>query len=156
MPYIKNLATLGIDATLRLVDPVQFRARRDDYDFDVAIQRFNFSSTPGDSLRTFFTSQAAAIKGSQNLSGMADPVIDALVEKVIAAGTRAELNTACRALDRVIRAGRYWVPQWYKATHWIAYWDVFNRPPTKPRYSRGAPETWWYDAEKAAKLDRAG
>jgi microcin C transport system substrate-binding protein len=156
MPYIKNLATLGIDATLRLVDPVQFRARRDDYDFDVAIQRFNFSSTPGDSLRTFFTSQAAAIKGSQNLSGMADPVIDALVEKVIAAGTRAELNTACRALDRVIRAGRYWVPQWYKATHWIAYWDVFNRPPTKPRYSRGVPETWWYDAEKAAKLDRAG
>ncbi|MGE0752559.1 MAG: extracellular solute-binding protein [Variibacter sp.] len=156
MPYIKNLATLGIDATLRLVDPVQFRARRDDYDFDVAIQRFNFSSTPGDSLRTFFTSQAAAIKGSQNLSGMADPVIDALVEKVIAAGTRAKLNTACRALDRVIRAGRYWVPQWYKATHWIAYWDVFNRPPTKPRYSRGVPETWWYDAEKAAKLERAG
>jgi microcin C transport system substrate-binding protein len=156
MPYIKNLATLGIDATLRIVDPVQFRARRDDYDFDVAIQRFNFSSTPGDSLRTFFTSQAAAIKGSQNLSGMADPVIDALVEKVIAADNRAALNTACRALDRVIRAGRYWVPQWYKATHWIAYWDVFGCPPKKPRYSRGVPETWWYDAEKAAKVERAG
>ncbi|MBN8959401.1 MAG: ABC transporter substrate-binding protein [Rhizobiales bacterium] len=156
MPYIKNLATLGIDATLRIVDPVQFRARRDDYDFDVAIQRFNFSSTPGDSLRTFFTSQAAAIKGSQNLSGMADPVIDALVEKVIGADSRAALNTACRALDRVIRAGRYWVPQWYKATHWIAYWDVFGRPPKKPRYSRGVPETWWYDVEKAAKVERAG
>ncbi|MGD9844993.1 MAG: extracellular solute-binding protein [Variibacter sp.] len=156
MPYIKNLATLGIDATLRIVDPVQFRARRNDYDFDVAIQRFNFSSTPGDSLRTFFTSQAAAIKGAQNLSGMADPVIDALVEKVIAADSRAALNAACRALDRVIRAGRYWVPQWFKATHWIAYWDVFGRPPKKPRYSRGIPETWWYDAGKAAKVERAG
>jgi microcin C transport system substrate-binding protein len=156
MPYIKNLGTLGIEATLRIVDPVQFRARRDDFDFDVAIQRFNFSATPGDSLRTFFTSQAAALKGSQNLAGIADPVVDALVERVIAATSRAELTVACRALDRVIRAGRYWVPQWYKASHWIAYWDVFGRPATKPRYSRGIPETWWYDAEKAAKLERAG
>ena len=64
--------------------------------------------------------------------------------------------TACRALDRVIRAGRYWVPHWYKASHWIAYWDVFGRPPEKPRYARGVPETWWYDRDKAAKLERPG
>jgi len=152
MPFIKNLATLGIDATLRIVDPVQYRARVDDFDFDLTVQRFSFSSTPGDSLRTFFTSQAAATKGSQNLAGMADPVIDALVDKIIGAATREELTAACKALDRLIRAGRYWIPHWYKASHWIAYWDMFARPATKPRYGRGIPETWWYDREKAAKL----
>jgi microcin C transport system substrate-binding protein len=64
--------------------------------------------------------------------------------------------TACKALDRVIRAGRYWVPHWYKASHWIAYWDVFGRPPTKPRYARGIPETWWFDRDRAAKTQRTG
>ena len=52
----------------------------------------------------------------------------------------------------MIRAGRYWIPHWYKASHWIAYWDMFGRPATKPRYARGVLETWWYDPEKAAKL----
>jgi microcin C transport system substrate-binding protein len=156
MPYIKNLATLGIDASLRIVDPVQFRKRVDDFDFDLTVQRFSFSATPGDALRSYFTSQAAAIKGSQNLAGIADPAIDALVDRIIAAATRQELTIACRALDRVIRAGRYWVPHWYKASHWIAYWDVFGRPPNKPRYARGIPATWWYDRDKAAKLERAG
>lgn len=156
MPFIKNLATIGIDASLRIVDPVQYRRRVDEFDFDITVQRFNFSTTPGDSLRTYFTSQAAAIKGSQNLAGMADPAIDTLVEKIIAANTRAALVIACRALDRVIRANRYWIPHWYKATHWLAYWDMFGRPPTKPRYARGVPETWWHDTAKAAKLDRPG
>ncbi len=64
--------------------------------------------------------------------------------------------TACRALDRVIRAGRYWIPHWYKPSHWIAYWDVFGRPPTQPRYFRGIPETWWYDRDKAAKIAAGG
>jgi microcin C transport system substrate-binding protein len=156
MPYIKNLGVLGIDATLRVVDPVQYRARLDDFDFDLCVQRFSFSTTPGDSLRSFFSSQAAATRGSQNLAGIADPAIDSLIETIIAAQTRPELVTACRALDRVIRAGRYWVPHWYKASHWIAYWDTFGRPKEKPRYARGIPETWWYDAEKAAKLERRG
>jgi microcin C transport system substrate-binding protein len=156
MPFIKNLATIGIDATLRVVDPVQYRARVNDFDFDVTVQRFGFSTIPGDSLRSFFSSQAAALKGSQNLAGMADPVVDELIDKIIAAETRAELVTACKVLDRVIRAGRYWIPHWYKASHWIAYWDSFGRPPTKPRFSRGVLETWWSDREKAAKTDRAG
>ncbi|HZP77871.1 MAG TPA: extracellular solute-binding protein [Pseudolabrys sp.] len=152
MPYIKNLKTLGIDATVRSVDPVQYRKRVDDFDFDITVERMGFTSTPGDELRTYFSSQSAALKGSQNLAGIADPVIDALIEIIIAAKTRAELVTACRVLDRVIRAGRYWIPHWYKASHWIAYWDVFGRPPKQPRYFRGIPETWWYDAAKAAKL----
>jgi microcin C transport system substrate-binding protein len=156
MPYIKNLATLGFDATLRLVDPVQYRARVDDFDFDLAITRFTMASTPGDELRNKCSSQAAATKGSHNLAGMADPVIDALVDKIIAANSRPELVVACRALDRVMRAGRYWVPQWYKANYRIAYWDVFGRPPRQPRYFRGIPDTWWHDPDKSAKLGQAG
>ena len=156
MPYIKNLGVLGIEASVRMVDPVQFRKRVDDFDFDLVVQRFSFSSTPGDSLRSYFSSQAAALKGSQNLAGVADPVVDALIERIIAVDSRAALVTACRALDRVIRAGRYWVPHWYKATHWLAFWDVFGRPPEKPRYGRGIPETWWYDAGKAARPEQRG
>jgi microcin C transport system substrate-binding protein len=156
MPFIKNLAVLGIDATLRIVDPVQYRARRDGFDFDITVDRFGFSATPGDSLRSFFSSQAAALKGSNNLAGMADPAIDALIDDVIAAPTRPALETACRALDRVIRAGHYWIPHWYKPSHWIAYWDVFGRPASQPRYFRGIPETWWYDRDKAARIRQKG
>jgi len=154
MPFIKNLRTLGIEANLRIVDPVQYRKRVDDFDFDLTVQRFSLSSTPGDALRNYFSSQAAAMRGSQNLAGISDPVIDALIDKIIAADSRTSLTTACRALDRVIRTGRYWVPHWYKTSHWLAYWDVFGRPATKPRYARGIPETWWYDREKAAKIDQ--
>ena len=154
--YIKTLGTLGIEATLRVVDPVQYRARVDAFDFDITVTRFSFSETPGDSLRGYFTSQAAATKGSQNHAGISDPVVDALVDIAIAAKTREELVTACRALDRVIRAGRYWVPHWYKGSHWIAYWDVFARPAAKPRYSRGIPSTWWTDKDKAAKPEQRG
>jgi microcin C transport system substrate-binding protein len=156
MLYVKNLGILGIEATVRLVDPVQYRKRVDDFDFDLTVQRFSFSSTPGDSLRNYFTSQAAAIKGSQNLAGIADPVVDALVDKIIAADTRPALTTACQALDRVIRAGRYWIPHYYLAAHRIAFWDVFGRPATKPRYGRGIPETWWYDRDKAVQLEQRG
>ncbi len=154
MPFIKNLATIGVEATLRIIDPAQMQSRRNDFDYDIVIQRFGFSSTPGDSLRSYFSSQAATLKGSQNLAGIVEPAIDALIEKIIAAETRPALVTACRALDRVIRAGRYWIPHWNKASHWIAYWDQFGRPQTKPRYSRGVLETWWHDEDKAAKLER--
>jgi microcin C transport system substrate-binding protein len=154
MLFIKNLGTLGIEANLRIVDPVQYRKRVDDFDFDLTVQRFSFSSTPGDSLRNYFSSHAAAMRGSENLAGISDPVVDALIDKIIAADSRTSLRTACRALDRVIRSGRYWVPHWYKASHWLAYWDVFGRPATKPRYARGIPETWWYDHEKAATIDQ--
>ncbi len=156
MPFIKNLGTLGIDATLRIVDPVQYQARCDAFDFDITVERFGFSATPGDGLRSYFSSQAAALTGSKNLAGMADPAIDALIDAIIAAPSRPALVTACRALDRVIRAGRYWIPHWYKPTHWVAYWDVFGHPPAGPRYARGIPETWWYDPDKAAKIERNG
>lgn len=156
-PYIKNLGVLGIEASVRLVDPVQFRARVDDFDFDTAIQRFSMSTTPGDAMRTFFSSQVADIKGSQNLSGIKNPAIDALIERIIAAENRDELRVACRAFDRVFRAGRYWVPQWYSASHRIAYWDVFAHPSNIPRYISGVgtPDLWWSDEAKARKPEQA-
>jgi microcin C transport system substrate-binding protein len=156
-PYIKNLGTLGIEASLRLVDPVQYRARVEDFDFDMTIERFSMSATPGDGMRPFFSSQAARTKGSYNLAGIADPVIDALIEKILAAENRGELTIACRAFDRVFRAGRYWVPQWYAHTHRLAYWDLFAHPEKPPRYAQGvgAPEIWWSDAGKAARAEQA-
>jgi microcin C transport system substrate-binding protein len=156
-PYIKNLGTLGIEASFRLVDAVQYRARVEDFDFDMTIERFSMSATPGDSMRAFFSSQAAATKGSYNLAGIASPAIDALVAKIIGAENRADLTIACRAFDRVFRAGRYWVPQWYRTNHPIAYWDQFAHPEKPPRYSGGvgAPENWWHDPAKAAKTEPA-
>lgn len=161
-PFLKNLGTLGIEATLRMVDAVQFRARVEDFDFDITTERLTMSATPGDSMRPIFSSHAAATKGSYNLAGIADPVIDALLEKILAAETRVELTTACRAFDRVFRAGRYWVPHWYRANHPLAYWDVFDHPKVLPRYqienyvtNVGERIVWWYDAAKAAKLEQA-
>jgi microcin C transport system substrate-binding protein len=161
-PYIKNLATLGIEASLRIVDAVQYRARVEDFDFDMTMERFSMSATPGDAMRPFFSSQAAATIGSYNLAGIANPAIDALIEKIIGANNRADLTAACRAFDRVFRAGRYWVPQWYRTSHPIAYWDVFDHPTTLPRYqidnySSSLCERilWWSDPDKAAKAEQA-
>src|SRR5712672_2066543 len=155
--FIKNLGQLGIEAGIRLIDAVQFRARVEDFDFDITVERLSMSPTPGDSLRPYFSSQAAATKGSYNLAGVANPAIDALVDKAIGAATREDLTTACRALDRVFRAGRYWIPQWYRSTHPIAYWDQFSHPEKTPRYAQGvgAPDNWWYDPAKATKLEQA-
>jgi microcin C transport system substrate-binding protein len=159
-PYIKNLGTLGIEASLRLVDPVQYRARLEDFDFDMTIQRFSMSATPGDGMRPFFSSQAAKTKGSYNLAGIASPVIDALIEKIIGADNRADLTVACHAFDRVFRAGRYWVSHWYRTSHPVAYWDMFDHPARLPRYpmdtsSMGERVLWWVDPAKVAKLEQA-
>ena len=150
--YIKNLAALGIDATLRVVDPVQYRSRMQEFDFDIAMNRIALPLTPGDALRAYFSSKTAMAKGAPNFAGIANPVVDALIDKAIAANDRQSLYTACKALDRVLRSEHYWVAGWFKPSHWIAYWDIFGKPKTKPHYSRGIPETWWYDTDKAAKL----
>ena len=150
--YIKNLAALGVESMMRVVDPVQYRARMQDFDFDISMNRIVLPASPGDALRAYFSSKSAAGKGSPNFAGIANPIVDALIEKAIEANDRQSLYTACRALDRVLRAEHYWVAGWYKPAHWIAYWDVFGRPAGKPNYARGIPETWWYDADKAAKL----
>ncbi|WP_426409582.1 extracellular solute-binding protein [Bradyrhizobium ganzhouense] len=160
--FLKNLNMLGIEANLRLIDAVQYRARVESFDFDVAINRLTMSATPGDSLRTYFTSQAAATKGSYNLAGASSPALDALVDKAMAAETRNDLTVACRAIDRVFRAGRYWVPQWYNTSHRLAYWDQFSHPANLPRYAIsdyasgvGERTLWWYDPAKATKIEQA-
>lgn len=151
-PYVRNLQRLGIDTSIRLVDPTQYQERVKSFDFDFAVRRYVMSSTPGVELRNYFSVKAAGTRGSANLPGIADPVVDALVEKVISAETREEMNVAARALDRVLRSGNYWVSHWYKAKHTVAYWSKFARPKFKPKYSRGIIDTWWYDAQKAARL----
>ncbi len=153
-PYVKNLGLLGIGARSRIVDAAQYQRRENDFDFDVVSRRYSAGSTPGEPLRQIFTSRSAEIKGSQNLAGIADPAADALLERVVGAKTRDELRVACRALDRVLRAGRYWVPMWYSAAHRIAYWDQFGRPAAVPKYDLGVPAIWWHDADKARRIGR--
>ncbi|MBI1383409.1 MAG: ABC transporter substrate-binding protein [Rhizobiales bacterium] len=155
-PYVKNLKLLGIDATIRLVDPAQYERRLKSYDFDITTRRFVMSLTPGPELFNMFGSEAAGNPGSFNTSGIASPVVDALIERALAAKTREELVVAVRALDRVLRAGHYWVPQWYKSAHNIVFWDRFSWPETKPLYDRGVIETWWYDEAKAKRLAGGG
>lgn len=142
--FIGNLKVLGIEATFRIVDPAQYQARLKDFDFDMVVRRYSVSLNPGEELRAYFGSEAARTRGSNNISGISDSAVDGLITVALAAQTRPELVTACRALDRVLRAGRYWVPQWYKPSHWLAYWDVFGRPPTPPKYDTGVLDTWWH------------
>lgn len=151
-PYLKTLKAIGVDATMRRVDAAQYERRMKDFDFDLTTQRYALRLTPGIELKNFWGSQAAATNGSFNLAGIADPVLDQLIDKVVSAKSRAELVTATRAADRVLRAGHYWVPQWYKGAHNLAFWDKFGWPEVKPKYERGALDTWWYDAEKATAL----
>ncbi|MDX2287392.1 MAG: extracellular solute-binding protein [Hyphomicrobiaceae bacterium] len=151
-PYAENLKRLGIDATIRLVDPAQYERRVKSFDFDVTTQRYVMRLTPGSEMLGFWGSEVAKTEGSFNLAGISDPVVDALVAKAMSAKTRADLVTATRALDRVLRAGHYWVPHWYKAAHHLAFWDKFSWPATKPKFDRGIIATWWYDEAKAARL----
>lgn len=152
IPYISSLRSLGIDARIRRVDSAQYEKRLKTFDFDLATERYTMALTPGIEIVNYWGSETAKREGSRNLAGIADPVIDELAKKVMAAKSREELVTAARAIDRVMRAGHYWVPQWYKASHNIAFWNKFSWPPVKPKYAVGAPSTWWYDPEKAAKV----
>ncbi|MDX7949773.1 extracellular solute-binding protein [Lichenihabitans sp. Uapishka_5] len=151
-PFIKNLRLLGIDANYRVVDTAQYQARVNAFDYDVVTQRYGASFTPGEDLRVIYGSEAARTPGSQNLTGVADPVVDALIEKALVAQSRAELTTICRCLDRVLRAGFYGVLMWNNPDHWLAYWDLFGRPATPPKYDPGVLSTWWADDAKVQAL----
>lgn len=151
-PYVDNLKSIGVNATIRRVDPAQYERRMKSFDFDITTQRYALRLTPGVELRSYWGSEAAKTDGSFNLSGIDDPAIDALIDKVVAAKSRQELVTATRAIDRVLRAGHYWVPHWYKASHNIVYWNKYSHPATKPKYDPGVIETWWFDPGKAAAL----
>lgn len=152
-PYVKNLQRLGIQATMRLIDSAQFEERRKAFDFDILTARFSPPETPGVELFSFWGSTQADVPGSNNLAGVKDDVIDALILNVLSAYDRPALISATRALDRVIMWNRYIIPQWYKGEHNLAYWDRFGRPATpKPDYHRGVVNSWWFDAEKARRI----
>jgi microcin C transport system substrate-binding protein len=151
-PYAGRLTDLGIRTSLRKVDPAQEQERMKRYDFDILTERLTLPPTPGPEIRNYWSSEAASQDGSDNLSGIAHPAIDALMDKIIAAKSREELRTACHAIDRVLRAGHYWVPEWFKPVHTIAAWDKYSGPAVQAKYDNGILDTWWYDKDKAAKL----
>ncbi|NVK36013.1 MAG: ABC transporter substrate-binding protein [Rhodobacteraceae bacterium] len=155
LPYIRNLEKLGIEATFRLVDPAQYQSRVADFDFDITSQRLSLSATLSDSIRQVWGSKAAKIKGSHNVAGISDPIVDALMDKALAAKTREDMYIGAWALDRVLRSGHYWVPQWSKGVHTVAIWDVFGYPDEPPFYDFPVETTWWYDLEKAKQLGMA-
>ena len=151
-PYTENLKRIGINASMRRIDAAQYERRVKEFDYDIITTRFVMSLTPGVELKSIFASETADMSGSRNLAGIKNPVVDAMIDKIIAAKSRTELNIAARALDRVLRSQHYWVSHYYKGSHTVAYWDKFDRPATKPNFARGIEDTWWIDAAKAAKL----
>lgn len=157
-PYIDNLKRLGVDAESTRIDSAEAQEREKRFDFDMVTQRYSMSQTPGNELKSIFGSETANTPGSANIAGIDDPAVDALIRRIADAQSRDELNTAVRALDRVLRSKHIWVPQWYKGVHNIAYFDVFERPytDTPPNLGLGTTSIWWWNEEKAQALRDAG
>ncbi|MBI1214352.1 MAG: ABC transporter substrate-binding protein [Alphaproteobacteria bacterium] len=151
-PFIANLKRLGIRATLRFVDAAQYQNRMDSFDFDMTVATFGQSLSPGNEQRDFWGAEKADVKGSRNIIGIKNPVVDDLIDQIVSAPDRQELIARTHALDRVLLWNFYVIPQWHIDHYRIAYWDKFGRPDITPKYGLGAPNTWWFDARKAAAL----
>jgi microcin C transport system substrate-binding protein len=151
--YKPPLDRLGMTVAVRLVDPAQYENRLRQWDFDIVVGSWGESLSPGNEQRGFWGSQAADQPGSRNLVGIKDKAIDALIERVIYAKNREELVAATHALDRVLLAHHYVMPQWYSGVQRTARWDRFSHPETMPKYGQAAfPTIWWWDKDKAAKV----
>jgi microcin C transport system substrate-binding protein len=148
LPYIAMLKKVGIDASLRIVDASQYVSRLNNFDYDVVQLVIAQSESPGNEQRDFWSTHSADTPGSRNYAGIKDPVVDALVDKVIFARDREELVAATNALDRVLLWNFYVVPQYYKAVRWIAYWNKFGMPETQPDYLGPDTSSWWIDTSK--------
>ncbi|HIJ83432.1 MAG TPA: ABC transporter substrate-binding protein [Magnetococcales bacterium] len=148
-PFAATLEKLGIHLNYRTVDPTLYQRRTDSFDFDMVVGVFGQSLSPGNEQRDMWHSQSADVQGSRNLLGLKDPAVDALVEKIIYAENRKDLVTACHALDRVLLAGAYLIPNWHLNYHRIAYWNRFERPKTLPLYfsPEGWLMAWWLKQE---------
>jgi microcin C transport system substrate-binding protein len=149
-PLARNLEKLGITVDYRTVDPALYQRRTDTFDFDMIVEGFGQSQSPGNELMDMFHSSSAGQEGTRNVIGIKDPVVDALIEKVIYAQDRQTLVTAVHALDRVLLWGDYLIPHWYIGTHRVAYWNRFGRPATLPQYYSAADwmlATWWVGEE---------
>lgn len=154
-PYVDSLRQVGIDAVHNRVDQAEAVNRERAYDFDIVTAQFPMGYIPGASLQQFFGSETADIS-TRNLMGLKSPAVDALIDHIIAATSQEELETAVSALDRVLRAERFWIPQWFKDQHTIAYYDKFEHPDPLPPFALGHLDFWWYNAEKGAALKAAG
>lgn len=140
-PYCENLARIGIEATLRTVDRAQYKQRLDQYDYDMILSTLPQSLSPGLEQYLYFHSSQVGIKGGRNYAGIANPVIDGLLENLLAARTREAQLAATKAIDRVLLWGHYSIPNWYIGHHRLAYRNRFNHVATPP-YTLGL-RTWW-------------
>lgn len=153
--YREQLAKIGVDLTVRSVDSSQYVNRVRNRDYDMIYTGWGESLSPGNEQFNYFGSEAAKRDASQNYAGIENPVVDALIKRVVFAKDRAELVAASRALDRVLLWNHYVVPGWTLAATRMARWDRFSHPDPLPAYSTGFPNIWWYDAAKAAKTGAA-
>lgn len=153
-PYVQNLRALGVDAVNARVDDAEMTNRTRGHDFDMVIDSFPQGFAIGGGTEQVFGSEN--VGDVFNPMGLANPAIDALIQKGIEATTQDENDTVIKALDRSLRALRFWVPQWYKADYTLAYYDMFGRPETLPPYALGELDFWWFDADKAEKLKQSG
>jgi len=141
-PFVKNLRKLGIEAKVRLVEENQYQTRVNDFDFDVITAVFGQSTIPGDELFAYFHSSQKDIKGSRNLSGLDDKIIDDLVKKILHAKSKNELKNLTQKLDLRLLTNHYTIPQWHNNSYRILYRDIFEFPKIKPKYSL-AVDSWW-------------
>ncbi|QND49151.1 ABC transporter substrate-binding protein [Rhizobium lusitanum] len=149
VPYTQNLKKIGINASVRIVDPSQYINRLRSFDYDMIWVALGQTLNPGNEQLDFWGSASVNRQGSRNYAGIADPGIDALITKVILAKDVTEKDASTKALDRVLLAHHYVVPLFYRMSVNIAYWDKFERPPQLPEYSLGFPDLWW--SKSAAK-----
>jgi microcin C transport system substrate-binding protein len=150
--YGDQLAKLGIAVQIRLVDEVQYQNRMRAQDFDIAAHGWVQGHAPGSEVREYFATDSADKRGTNNLGGLKNPLVDALVEKLVLATDRAEKVAAGRLLDRVLHRMVIGVPVMTEDREFVAYWDRFGRPDVMPRYGATAfPSIWWWDAAKAEK-----
>ena len=153
-PFVENLRKLGVDASLGIIDSAQYEDRTRKFDFDIITDQLPTGYEPGSGLRQYFGSEG--VNDVFNTPGLADLAVDALITNVLNADTRAKLQPSVKALDRVLRALKFRVPQWYKNKHTVAYFDMYEHPETLPPFARGELDFWWYNADKAAALKAAG
>ncbi|HIE20934.1 MAG TPA: ABC transporter substrate-binding protein, partial [Rhodospirillales bacterium] len=151
LPFAKNLEKLGVTVRVRTVDPSQYRRRIDTFDFDVIVGGAGQSLSPGNEQRSYWGSTAADIEGGRNTIGIKDPVIDELIEKVIAAPDRKALVASVKALDRVLQWGHWVIPHWHAKYDRVAYWDKFGRPRITPIQGNQFL-AWWVDPKKEEAL----
>ena len=152
LPFKQNLERIGVDMSVRTVDTSQYRRRTDSYDFDMVIDLWGQSISPGNEQREFWGSKAADKPGGKNSMGLKDPAVDQLIELVIAAPDRESLVVRTRCLDRVLQWHQFLVPQFRSGKELIAYWNRFSRPERTAKYSPVAYDTWWLDEAKDRAL----